>query len=310
MVKRRKNERSGKRSRVIIYSFLVTISVLTLSTYVLLNLNPGPSVEQLPTSARFLRQGWMSYVPANADFISVVNLARVLDAYPYLSGVLNGTVLDLVRQRILISARNISLLATASVPSSPDQSATINIILPTQQTYSILQSIINKTSPAPTVRNNHLIYQVVNRLTTGTQQLKVGYLTLDNGSIIYSEDGIKWVENSLDLADTGSPDLFDDVGLRTSFVVSNSPGALGLFVAKFATNVMASKSTVKTISGSGGMLTVRTVLMFDNVDVALANYDAVKRAYPGAESYRVLQSFVLLVKSAPASSLPSELRGL
>lgn len=72
---------------------------------------------------------------------------------------------------------------------------------------------------------------------------------------------------------------------------------------------MAAISTAKTVLALGDSLKIPVVLTFDSVDIALANFDNVKRAYPRAERYRVLQNYILVIKTPPESSL-AELKGL
>ena len=142
-----------------------------------------------------------------------------------------------------------------------------------------------------------------------------GYMCIVNNRILFSNDktaSLRNVEAILDQITSTSPSLFDDPTVRRAVYATGvtDQDYVGLFVGLFPTQMNDTKMAAKSVIGVGGSLSVSRAFLFPSSDIALDRLDQAHQLYRNADSYRILDPWLVITYNYPVTRLGTELIGI
>jgi hypothetical protein len=149
----------------------------------------------------------------------------------------------------------------------------------------------------------------------GDKTVGAGYLAVVSNHIILSNDktsALRNVEAVLDQVSSDSPSLFDDATVRSGIYATGvtDQSCIALFVGRFATQLNDTEMATKTVIGSGGSIQVSRAFLFPSSDIALQRWSQAHTVYRDAETYSILDSWLVVTYDYPLSRLPVEIVGI
>ena len=142
-----------------------------------------------------------------------------------------------------------------------------------------------------------------------------GYMCIINDRIVFSNDktaSLRNVEAIIDRTNSASQDLFDDPTVRRAVYATGvtDQDYVGLFVGLFPTQMNDTKMAAKSVIGVGGSLSVSRAFLFPSSDVVLNRLDQAHKLYRSADSYRILDPWLVTTYNYPVTRLATELIGI
>ncbi len=136
-----------------------------------------------------------------------------------------------------------------------------------------------------------------------------------NQHILLSNDkntGLQNVQAILDKVSSNGQGLFDDLRVRRSVYASGvtDQSYVALFVGRFPTQLNDTVMATKSIIGSGGSIQVSRALLFPSSDIALQRWNQAHQVYRNANSYRILDSWLVVTYNYPPTKMQTELVGI
>ena len=143
----------------------------------------------------------------------------------------------------------------------------------------------------------------------------LGYLAIVTDHVILSTDktsALQNVEAVLDQISSNRPSLFDDVTIRRSIYATGvtDQDCIAIFVGRFPTQLNDTEMATKSIIGNGGSIQVSRAFLFPSSDVALQRWSQAHTIYKDADTYRILDSWLVVTYNYPLSRLPVEIVGI
>jgi hypothetical protein len=149
----------------------------------------------------------------------------------------------------------------------------------------------------------------------GDKSASLGYLAVVNHHILLSNDkttGLQNVQAILDQISSNGPSLFDDVTVRRSVYATGVTDQtyVALFVGRFPTQLNDTVMATKSIIGNGDSIQVSRALLFPSSDIALQRWNQAHQVYRNADSYRILDSFLVVTYNYPPTKIQTEIVGI
>jgi len=157
---------------------------------------------------------------------------------------------------------------------------------------------------------HHLLMKELGDKTAG-----LGYLALVDGDVVLSTDkasALQNVEAVLNQLSSGRPGLFDDVTVRRGIYATGltDQNCVALFVGRFATQLNDTEMATKSVIGTGGSIQVSRAFLFPSSDLALQRWSQAHTIYRNADTYSILDSWLVVTYNYPLSRLPVEIVGI
>jgi hypothetical protein len=317
-LKPRKRGQAKKRnpSRLRTYTFLIT-TVVILVIVIASWYQTLPRVDHIPDAFEFKPYDWMTFVPNDAQYVAYVNYGQAYAITHNAS--LYGTKYLFELPQLGFQILPMDILYEVEIELPPSQysgSATVLKFTPQKQTELIndLESVKPATVNPPVNYDGYKVYELLMR-KFGDQIANQGFLSIVNQQLIFSNDKSSARQNVqaiLDEISFNAAGLFDDVTVRQAVFATGVTDQeyVGLYVAKFATQLNDTKMIVKSVIGNGDSISVARALLFPSSDVAVARLAQAHQVYRNAASYRILDSWLVVTYNYPLYRLQSELIGV
>jgi len=307
-------KRGGKRNeRLRTYSFLATLSIVAIvigASYI----SSLPRVEHIPDRIDFNRKDWMKYVPNSVQSAFYLDFdgASAISGGPDFHG--PEALLYFYQLGFSIFPQDVSFEVDMELPP-PSFNGTVTVMKLHDQQFSSLQRVVENEARAPGFRYQGYAVRELLIRRSGENQLLQSFLCLADGYAVFSYDqtaGRRNVERILDQFAFDAPSLFDNTTVRTGVYATGVTDQqyIGLQVGMFQTQLNQSRMIVKTIVQDGtGILVTRSILL-PSSGVALDRFEEAHRVYRDAASYKILDSWLVVVYEYPVSRLKAELSGI
>jgi len=317
-LKPRKRDKARKKnpSQLRTYSFVITglvILVLVAGSWY----QSLPSVGHIPDGFEFKPQDWMAYVPSDAQYVAYVNYDQAYSITHNSS--LYGTqyLFELPQLGFQVLPTDIAYEVEIELPQSQYSGSATVLKFTTQEHAKLvndLESVKPASIPQPANYNGYKVYELLMR-KFGDQIANQGFLSVVNEQVIFSNDKSSARQNVqaiLDEVSSNATTLFDEVTVKQAVYATRvtDQDYVGLYVAKFATQLNDTKMIVKSVIGDGTSISVSRALLFPTSDIALKRLDQAHKVYRNAASYRILDSWLVVTYNYPLYRLQSELTGV
>jgi len=312
---RKKAQANNPSHRLRTFSFLTTTIVILLliaGSY----FGSLPKVEHIPDNFQFNRQTWMEWVPSRTQYVAYVSYeqAYAVSSNPQLFG--SQPILQLYQLNFALNPESVLYEVDIQLPPSVQNlaSVTVSVIKIRGDVLSVLSAEVAKAKVA---KSQYDGYTIANLLIVNPtdQKLLTGYLSIAGESVVVSSDpgsGKVGVEAILDQYTSKAPSLFDAVSVRRgvySSGVTDQP-YVGLFVGAFPSQLNNTRMIVKSVlQDSNGVLVTRS-LAFSGQDQALGQYGEAQRVYRNADTYRMLDEWLVISYHYSIDKLRGELTGI
>ncbi|MGP8129215.1 MAG: hypothetical protein ACLP9D_15580 [Candidatus Bathyarchaeia archaeon] len=298
------------------YSFVATFAVIIViigaSYYQTL-----PTVEHIPDTFVFNSQEWMPYVPSDAEFVGYLNYKQAYSVSGNSSLFGESALIQLPQLGFSIIPVDITYEVTIQLPEPKySGSATLLQVSAVKET-SLLQGLasanLTKVRP-PLIYDGYALYGLLMK-EIGDVSSTLGYLAVVNHHILLSDDkttGLQNVQEILDQISSSGRSLFDNVTVRRSIYAAGVTDQryVALFVGRFPTQLNDTVMATKSIIGSGGSIQVSRALLFPSMDIALQRLNQAHQVYRNADTYRILDSFLVVTYNYPATKIQTEIVGI
>jgi len=317
LVSRKREQKKEKDpSRYRTYSFLATLAIIAIiigaSYYQTL-----PAVGHIPDSFTFNPQEWMAFVPANTEFVGYVNYQQAYSVTGNSS--LFGANVIITFTQLGFNLIPLDLIYEVGIqlpePAYSGSALVLQLSSSKQTTLMQLLATANLTRiERPLTYDGYTIYELLMR-EVGDKTPGLGYLAIVNGDVILSTDktsALQNVEAVLDQISSGRAGLFDDVTVRRGIYATGltNQNCVALFVGRFATQLNDSEMATKSVIGTGGSIQVSRAFLFPSSDLALQRWSQAHTIYRDADSYSILDSWLVVTYNYPLSRLPVEIVGI
>jgi hypothetical protein len=314
----RKQAQTKKKdpSRYRTYSFLATIAIiLTIigaSYYQTL-----PTVGHIPDSFVFNSQDWMSLVPENAEFVGYVNYKQVYSVTGNSSIFGTNIIIAFPQLGLNIIPLDMTYEVAIQLPEPQYSGSALVLEVSAWKQTSFTQDLasVNRTKiQRPLSYDGYTVYDLLMK-ELGDKAPGPGYLAVVHNHIILSTDktsALLNVEAVLDQVTSDSPSLFDDTAVKRGIYATGltDQSCIALFVGRFPTQLNDTEMATKSVIGSGGSIQVSRAFLFPSSDIALQRWSEAHTVYRDADSYSILDSWLVVTYNYPLSRLPVEITGI
>jgi len=314
--RKRKESKKTDPSRFRAYSFLATFAVIIIvisaAYYQTL-----PTVEHIPDTFAFNSQEWMPYVPADAEFVGYINYQQAYSVSGNSSLFGESALVQLPQLGFSIIPLDLTYEVAIQLPEPKYSGSAILLQVSEARQTSLSQELasVNLTKvPAPLKYDGFALYTLLMQ-EIGDKSASPGYLAVVNHHILLSNDkttGLQNVQAILDQISSSGRSLFDDVTVRKSIYATGvtDQGYVALFVGRFPTQLNDTMMATKSIIGNGGSIQVSRALLFPSSDIALQRWDQAHQVYRDADSYRILDSFLVVTYNYSPTKIRGEIVGI
>jgi hypothetical protein len=298
-----------------IFSFITTIALIFVivgaSYYSAL-----PKVEHIPDSVQFQTKPWMAFVPRTAVYASYVDYSSVLTAVgdPLFFG--NEPILEFYQLHLNVDPVNVFFEVGIQLPASANnvQPVTISVLkLRADAFNAFVNAVAQVNLPKPEHDGYTLLGLVINnaaqhKLTIAHVAIVADYLVVSTNE----QAGRYGVEAILDQYSSKGPSLFSDISVQRGVYAAGAADQpyVALFVGSFQTQFNNTRMTVKSILQDGGGVRVTRSILFPSSDEALSQIGKAHNVYQNANSYRILDEWLVISYNYPLEKLRGELTGL
>ena len=276
-----------------------------------------PTVEHIPDTFVFNSQEWMPYVPADAEFVGYINYRQAYSVSGNSSLFGESALIQLPQLGFSIIPLDLTYEVAIQLPEPKYSGSAILLQVSDGKQTSLSQELasanVTKVRP-PVIYDGFSLYTLLMQ-EIGDKSASLGYLAVVNHHILLSNDkttGLQNVQAILDQISSNGPSLFDDVTVRRSVYATGVTDQtyVALFVGRFPTQLNDTVMATKSIIGSGGSIQVSRALLFPSSDIALQRWDQAHQVYRNADSYRILDSFLVVTYNYPSTKIQSEIVGI
>jgi len=314
--RKRHQEKRKDPSRFRTYSFILTIVIITVivgASYY----QTRPTVEHIPGSFVFNPQDWMAYVPADAEFVGYVNYAQAYAVSGNSSLFGMNVLIDLPQLGFSVIPADLLYEVAIQLPEPQYSGAALvlQVSAGMQSSLTELLTSANRTKIGePLSYDGFKVYGVLMR-ELGDKSASLGYLAIINHQIILSNDkdsGLLNVKAILDQTASNGESLFDNATVRSGVYATGvtDQSYIALFVGRFPTQLNDTEMAAKSVIGTGGSIQVSRALLFPSSDIALQRWDQAHTIYRDADSYRILDSWLVVTYNYPLTRIQAEIIGI
>ena len=314
--RRRKESKKNDPRRLRTYSFLATFAVILIiigaSYYQTL-----PTVEHIPDTFVFNSQEWMPYVPADAEFVGYINYRQAYFVSGNSSLFGESALIQLPQLGFSIIPVDLTYEVAIQLTEPKYSGSAILLQVSNSKQTSLSQELasanVTKVRP-PIIYDGFSLYTLLMQ-EIGDKSASLGYLAVVNHHILLSDDkttGLQNVQAILDQISSNGPSLFDDVTVRRSVYATGVTDQtyVALFVGRFPTQLNDTVMATKSVIGNGDSIQVSRALLFPSSEIALQRWDQAHQVYRNADSYRILDSFLVVTYNYPPTKIQTEIVGI
>lgn len=315
----RKDKRAKKNdSRSLrTYSFLATLILLAIivggSYYASL-----PKVEHIPPNFQFQLTSWMAFVPQTSQYVAFIDYQEAYSASgnTFLFGIaplfrFSQLPIDIPPQSVVYD-----LDIQLPRPDATSGAVTVSIVKLRNDTLSVFVNEISKTNLRKTEYDGYPAYSLLIVDTSSSQQKLINaYTAVIGDGLVISLDqsyGKYGVETILDQYTSHAPTLFDNSDVRRGVYASGAVGGpyIGLFVGTFSSQFNNTRMIVKSVIPNGNGISVTRSVLFPSSDFAMSEFGHAHNVYRNADSYRVLDQWLVISYNYTIDKLRGELTGI
>jgi hypothetical protein len=259
----------------------------------------------------------MSFVPQTAQYIAFIDYswAYAVSGNALLFGAraflrFYQFQLDIMPQSILY-ALDIQL-----PPSSFNlMPVTSSVIKLHNDTMSAFLDGLAKSKLSMTIYDGYPVYTLLMIDPSPQQKLISAYVAIVHSSLVISTDpsyGKYSVETILDQYTSNAHNLFDRQDVRRGLYASGvaDKPSLGLFVGNFASQFNNTHMIVKSVMPNARSIHVTRSILFSSSDLALSEFGRAHRVYDNANSYNILDQWLIITYDYGFDRLRGELSGI
>jgi len=182
-----------------------------------------------------------------------------------------------------------------------------------------LDIILNQLAKTDLPKTNYDGYSVYNLLavdeTVSPPKLISIYTAIVGDGLIVSIDpnyGKYGVETILDQYTSQAPTLFDNSDVRRGVYTSGAASGpyIGLFVGTFSSQFNNTRMIIKSIIPNANGITVTRSVLFSSSDLAMSEFGHAHNVYRDANSYRVLDQWLVISYDYANDKLRGEITGI
>jgi hypothetical protein len=194
---------------------------------------------------------------------------------------------------------------------------TVSIIQLRNDTMRIFTSELAKARIPSSAYDGYPVYSllVVNPVASQQQKLLFGYVAVVEDGFVISIDpnnGKSGVETILDQYASNAPNLFANTDVRRGVYAGDAADVsyIGLFVGTFSSQFNNTRMIVKSIVQNGDGISVTRSILFPTSDLAMSEFGHAHNVYRVANSYIVLDQWLVISYSYTFDKLRGELTGI
>jgi hypothetical protein len=313
----RKDKRSKKTDSHTLrtYSFVITFALLAVivgASYY----NSLPKVEHIPDKFQFESEDWMTFVPQTAQYVAFVDYQQAYSASgnTFLFG--TAPFFQFYQVPLNIPIQSVIYDLDIQVPQTGVSSAvTVSVINLRNDTLHILLNEFRKANLSKVYYDGYPIYNLLIINAASQQKLISAYTAVIEGGLVLSLDqsyGKVGVETILDQYTSNAPSLFENSDVRRGLYASAAAEGsyIGLFVGTFSSQFNNTRMIVKSVLPNGNGISVIRSVLFPNSDSAMGEFDHAHDVYRDADSYKILDQWLVISYNYAFDKLRGELTGL
>ena len=313
---RRKKRAIAHGSKVRTYSFLATLALITIivgASYY----SSSPRVGHIPDSFHFQSRKWMSFVPQTAQYVAFIDYGSAYAVSE--NALLFGARAFLRFYQFQLDIMPQSILCTLDIQLPPSSfnlmPVTSSVIKLHNDTMSALLDGLARTKISKTLYDGYPVYTLLMVDPSPQQKLISAYVAIVDDSLVIATDasyGKYSVETILDQYTSNARNLFDRLDVRRGVYASGvaDKPCLGLFVGNFATQFNNTHMIVKSVSPNARSIHVTRSILFSNSDFAVKEFGRAHRVYDNANSYDILDQWLIITYDYGLDRLRGELSGI
>ncbi|MGA8857529.1 MAG: hypothetical protein WB643_10235 [Candidatus Bathyarchaeia archaeon] len=299
------------------YSFLGTLLLLAIivaSSYY----SSLPKVEHIPDNFQINTADWMKFVPQNAQYVSFVNYQAALttSGNVFLFG--SQAIFQFYQLNVNVPPQSITFDLDVQLPQAGSNSAavTVSVIGLRNDTLSFLINELAKTNTTGSQYDGYPAYNLLVVSSVAAQQKLISaYVAIVSGALVLSIDpnsakyGVKTI---LDKYVSSTPTLFDNSDVRRGVYASGAAGTsyIALFVGTFSSQFNNTRMIVKSVIQNTNGISVTRSVLFPSSDFAMSEIGHAHNVYRNADSYRILDDWLVISYSYSIDKLRGELTGI
>ena len=260
----------------------------------------------------------MAFVPQTAQYVSFIDYheAYVVSGNPLLFGARG--ILQFSQIPLDIPMQSVLFNLDIQLPPSSFNSAAVtgSVIKIRNDTMRIFLDTISNVNLTKTTYDGYPLYRLLLINPTSDQKLVNAYAAIvDYSVLVVSTDqtfGRYAVETILDQYSSKTQNLFDKQEVRRGIYASGASDRsfIGLFVGTFSSQFNNTRMIVKSIVPNGDGITVTRSILFPTSDFAMSEFGHAHNVYRDANSYIVLDQWLVISYSYTFDKLRGELTGI
>jgi len=314
----RKDKRATKKDSHSLrtYSFIATLVLLSIivggSYYSSL-----PKVEHIPSNFQFQPANWMRFVPQTAQYVAFVDYQQAYSTSgnTFLFG--TSPVFQFYQLPVSIPPQSVLYDIDIQIPQPVSTGAvTVSVIRLRNDTLHIIQSELAKANLPKAEYDGYSAYNLLTvDKTASTPKIISVYTALIEDGLILSIDqnyGKYGVETILDQYTSQAPTLFDNSDVRRGVYASGAAAGpyIGLFVGTFSSQFNNTRMIVKSVIPNANGISVTRSVLFSSSDSAMSEFGHAHNIYRNADSYRVIDQWLVISYNYSIDKLRGEITGI
>lgn len=305
-------KRDKKDSNIFKITFAATfiISLIILGFYFTQIL--FQPTQHLPDDPTFSVPDWMKFVSDDTDKVLTLNFTKIYQKSGNYSLFSSTNILIVYGITNKITTSNTEIIASILYPNPvPDSDElSLNIIKPEEAVYSIIRNEIEGKNLTKYYHLNYTIYQII-RVTESEPAFSTGYLTFDNGYILYSESigGLDVVKKSLNnKKENNQFAKKNDVRDIMYLLLSGKGDELGYSYSKLPYSVNTTTTVSSSVRYENNLVLTRQIFQFSNTTIAKNSLNNIKQANLNSYEITIIENYILANSRYDKTLLLYELR--
>jgi hypothetical protein len=296
----------SRRSRTFLYSFAITLVILSALLIFLYNSPSEIQVRHLPDNIRRYEAFWERYVPSDAllvGFKDFIALRSVNSSLPP-----NEVLIDMVTPRATLNSEEVNYILTV-VLQIPN--ATVDIAFVKPSSFTKFEQLFAKEGQFPVNVGDSTLYSVRYRFRN---TLELGWTAIipDDKAIAFARgtaSAKEAITESLRVLQGDLPSILsrEDIN-QMLYIAGDSANHLGLQIQNFPGVVRTGEMTLIAIDAIGGSVQISYVIKFSNPEIALSQYQTVKSAHLSARQFAIFDSYVEAIEYQSISSVEEAIK--
>jgi len=259
----------------------------------------------------------MAFVPADAEFVGYVNYAQAYAVSGNSSLFGMNVLIELPQLGFNIIPADLVYEVAIQLPEPQYSGAALVLQVSAGMQTSLTQLLASANLTkigVPLSYDGYAVYGLLMQ-ELGDKSANLGYLAVVSHHIILSNDkdsGLPNVKAILDQTASNAKSLFDDITVRKGVYATGvtDQSYVALFVGRFPTQLNDTEMATKSVIGSGGSIQVSRALLFPSADIALQRWGQAHTVYRDADSYRILDSWLVVTYNYPLTRIQAEIIGI